>query len=240
MILNLSRILLVVIALNCFMISLFSQEKENRRTILEVVTKSDSLSGSQLPLSEEKFSPTQDSAFKQAISQRIPTNIIVQNHLGYSDRLYAIERNLRAGKGLDDAIENIKNTPREFYTPTGNEIVQRQIAIDNAFYVPFVNTLPKVGFKIPVSAIAALLGMVEDVSPEISYTLDFTAKVEVVVYSIKAVVIATIFNGVQPPGSYKLTWNGRDEKGKKMESGDYIAEVRIGNERYVRKRIVIP
>ncbi len=238
--LTIFRIIIVIFVFVCFVINLYPQNNDNRRTILELGTKSDSTGASQLPFLEEKFSPAQDSAFLQALRLRIPTNIIVQNHLGYSDRLYAMERNLRAGKGLDDAIENIKNTPREFYTPTGNEIVQRQIAIDNAFYVPFVNTLPKVGFKIPVSAIAALFGLVEDVSPEISYELDFTTKVEVVVYSIKAVVIATLFNGIQPPGSYKLTWNGRDDKGKKMESGDYIAEVRIGNEKYVRKRIIIP
>ncbi|MBR3090812.1 MAG: hypothetical protein IKH10_02320, partial [Bacteroidetes bacterium] len=84
-----------------------------------------------------------------------------------------------------------------------------------------------------------LLGIIEDTSPEIKYSLGMIADVEIVIYSVQAKVIATIFKGTQRPGSYKITWNQRDDKGKKMPYGDYIAEVRIGTDRFVRKRIVI-
>ena len=219
----------------------FSQDNDSNKSILEITnSKMDSTDNSKLHLLEE-YTPEQDSAFNQAVRMRLPASVLLQNNLNYSDRLYTFEKYIRSGKRLDEAINDIKNTPREFFTPTGNEIVQRRIALENAFHVPFVNTLPKIsGFQIPVSQIAALLGLIEDVSPDIKYSIDYTVEVEVVVYSVKAVVIATMFKGIQPPGSYKLTWNGRDENGRKAESGDYIAEVIIGKEKYIRKRIFLP
>ena len=64
--------------------------------------------------------------------------------------------------------------------------------------------------------------------------------VEVVVYSPQARVIAVLLKMHQPTGKYQITWNGRDEKGRRMPTGDYVAEVRLGDERFVRKRIQIP
>ncbi|MER3329064.1 MAG: FlgD immunoglobulin-like domain containing protein, partial [Candidatus Kapaibacterium sp.] len=64
-------------------------------------------------------------------------------------------------------------------------------------------------------------------------------EVEVVIYSIQAVVVATIFKGHLPPGSYQRTWTGRDENGRKLPPGDYIGEVRIKGENSYRKQIIL-
>ena len=135
-------------------------------------------------------------------------------------------------------MENIKNIPPEFYNPSPVEVVNRQIAIENSFYIPFVKTLPRFG-TISFEAIGKLLGLTEDLSSNITYSLDYTTEVEVVVYSISSAVVSTMFRGRQAPGSYTLRWNGRDDTGKPMLPGDYIGEVRVGREKYIRKRIVL-
>jgi flagellar basal-body rod modification protein FlgD len=99
---------------------------------------------------------------------------------------------------------------------------------------------PGSGLQIPLSAIGAFLGLTEDVSPVISYSLESSAEVEVVVYSVQALVIRTLLTAKQYPGSYSITWDGKNDKGIIMPKGDYVAEVRIGKDRIVRKRIVVP
>jgi len=136
-------------------------------------------------------------------------------------------------------MQNINNIPREFFIPTGNEVVQHEINRQMSMYIPGINNLSPYGAKISFADIGSMFGLTEDVSPVITYRLDYYVEVEVVIYSIRAVVIATLFEGKQPPGPYKITWNGRDDNGRKMPRGDYIGEVRIGKERLIRKRIVI-
>jgi len=82
--------------------------------------------------------------------------------------------------------------------------------------------------KVALGDIAQFFGLAEDVSPVIKYNLDFATEVQIVIYSVNASVVATLFDGHQPAGNYSITWNGRDDKGRKLPSGDYVAEVRIG------------
>ena len=85
--------------------------------------------------------------------------------------------------------------------------------------------------------IARVFGFGEDVSPIIRYVVDETIEVEIVVYSTQAMVIKTVFSGIQAPGTYTITWDGREQSGKTATTGEYIAEVRLGGERLMRKRI---
>jgi hypothetical protein len=129
--------------------------------------------------------------------------------------------------------------PENIFEPMPEDIVQHRIGLINSLSIPGVYThTPLVG-GINLRSIGLFLGLVDDVSPEISYTLTITADVEIVIFSVSAVAIAKIFEGTQKPGKYSFFWNGKDDSGKKASSGDYIAEVRIGQKQYVRKRIVI-
>ncbi len=193
----------------------------------------------ELPKSEFNYLPYQDSAFYQIIRLNLPVNVILQNNLIYSDEVWNFEKRIQEGTPWQIAIQNIRNIPSSFYNPSPVEIAHRQTMIQNAFEVPFVMTLQQFGLKITTEAIANFFGLSEDLSPKISYSLDYNADVEIVVYSVSSVVVATLFNGRQSPGNYSLTWNGRDSNGRLMPAGDYIAEVRIGKEKYIRKRIVI-
>ena len=185
------------------------------------------------------FTPAQDSAYNRAMRANVTTSARIWNDLHLTQ--YTWFEYLKNIKKSDVAIamESLTSLPKEYYIPDPTEVVQREINIANSFYVPYVNTYNRNGMRISFGDIGNFLGITEDVSPSISYSLDKQSSVVVVVYSLRAVVIATIFDGIQPVGSYNFNWNGRDDNGKKMPPGDYIAEIRIANEKYIRKRILI-
>jgi flagellar hook assembly protein FlgD len=82
--------------------------------------------------------------------------------------------------------------------------------------------------------------LTEDVSPVIKFSVEYADEIDITIYSIQAIAVTTIFKGNLMPGNYKYVWNGRDDKGKKMKPGDYIAEVKMGKYKFYRKRIVVP
>ncbi len=182
---------------------------------------------------------TQDSAYNEAINNSLPPLTRLYIDLNESAALWEFERQLMEGKPWQIALKNLQSLPPDIFKPTENQIVQQQINIQQAFHVPFVQTYNPYGLKVSFSDIGRLLGLAEDVSPRIRYSLEKSSNVEVVIYSVQAIVIQTLFNGTQPPGEYELLWNGKNYNGADVPPGDYIAEVRIGKERYIRKRVVI-
>ena len=208
--------------------------------IMQESSKTYSHTETELPRSEEAFLPEQDSAFYRMLKLQLPINIIVRNNLSSSDDIWSLEKQISEGTPWQIALQNVRSIPPEFYNPSPVDMVHRQVMIESAFEVPNLRTYnPYPSFQISTEAIAAFFGLSEDVSPKISYSIDYTANVEVVIYSISSIVVSTLYKGLQPPGNYTLTWNGRNQDGKIMPAGDYIAEVRIGNEKYIRKRIVV-
>ena len=141
-----------------------------------------------------------------------------------------------------ELISATMNIPTSMYTPSPVEVAQRQIMIANSQYVPGVLLRPMGtgNIQVRLNDIYRFLGLTEDVSPRIVYNVDEAMHVEIVIYSTQARVVATIFRGTQPAGRYEITWNGSDDSGNVVANGDYIAEVRLGNERLQRKRILWP
>ena len=186
-----------------------------------------------------EYLPQQDSAYFKSLKARIPVATRLMRDLRATSDLWEIQREIYQGKPWQVALQNLNSIPDEAYEPSPVEMVHQQEAIRNALYTPgALNLRPNI--QIPLGSIAQFFGFSEDVSPVIEYSLEVLQDVEIVIYSLNATVIATLFEGEQPAGNYRITWNLRDDEGRKMPSGDYIAEVRIGNSRYVRKRIVIP
>lgn len=186
-----------------------------------------------------EFSAEQDAAYNEAMKLRLPPQTRIKEALQSTETMWEIQTRLREGEPWQIALKNVQSIPPSMFMPNEMEVVHHQINILNSQYVPHLNTMPMSGAKIPLSVIGALLGLTEDVSPTIKYKLEYISNVEIVVYSLQAVVVATVFRGTQPGGSYSVTWSGRDDNGKKMPPGDYIGEVRIGKDRYIRKRIVV-
>ena len=185
----------------------------------------------------QKTLPIQDSNYYRDLKLHIPYSARLAFDLrrfsplipGKSDKTFQSD-------GANDAL----NLPPEYYLPLDVDVANYQynylMSQNNATGIRTINPF---GLKISLNSIGQFLGFVKDVSPVIIYELDYRTEVQVLIYSVGAKVVATIFEGTQPPGQYKYTWNGRDDNGKKMPPGDYIAEVRIGKNRYLRKHIII-
>ena len=65
----------------------------------------------------------------------------------------------------------------------------------------------------------------------IEFTLPQKANTVVAVYSTTGQRIRTLAEGMMLPGAHTLRWDGRDEYGRSVSSGAYIAEVRAGQMR---------
>lgn len=188
----------------------------------------------------EIFSPEQDSAYFNDLRLNIPVSSRIELSLDLHSRKIMERILAEQSKGFFAAQSNLASIPRELFIPSSREKFLYDYNLKMAQTVPFVSNPSDLGLKVPLSDIGAILGITEDVSPVINYKLDYAVEVEIVVYSLNAAVIATLFEGVQPAGNYTITWNGRDDKGRKVPSGDYVAEVRIGKQKFIRKRILIP
>lgn len=189
--------------------------------------------------SNSYFNPEQDTAFYRLKSLGIPPATLAQLHA----RMFAaqwramIERRL---KPTWEIVTDNLNVPSEYYLPSAREQVQRDFAIMQSQSRPqALPQTPNTGLQIPFAVIGDFFGLTEDVTPVLKYSLDYTAPVEIVIFSSNAKQVAVVFKGVQNPGTYKFTWNARDERGRRMTAGDYVAEVRIGQEKIIRKRIVL-
>lgn len=233
----------------------FSQENTKQETIIKkkpVLTPYQIISGDTLRLpdslktpavlpgaSREEYLEMQDSNYIRAMR----LNIIGEVRFRSDYIAFSKEREVMQGMIEGSPMEIIKKNmdiPREFYAPSGEELVHRQLVYENAFYVPYLNTYNPNSGLVSFGQIAQFLGLSEDVSPVLTYTLDHPAEVEIVIYSIQAKVAAVLYRGIQSEGTHSITWNFRNDSGKRMPKGDYIGEIRIGKDRFIRKRIVIP
>ncbi len=131
------------------------------------------------------------------------------------------------------------------WQPTEAEIAERREMIERAqdfeyIYPQDITRIPVA--SIPLSAIGQALGLVEDTSPLITYRLEQTRKVTVIVYTvIGALELVRLVDGTQRPGEYRFKWDFKDANGRRALSGSYIVEVIAdGTEKLLRKRIVVP
>jgi len=230
---------LTVLILILIQLNVVSQEREAntilknevRRSSFDVFTKDST--DTKIPGFEDRTTEQQDSAYFRAMRMKLPVGLRLRYDLmnvGYTLI------------NLDPAVEKtgMDYIPNEAFNPDPNMIVQRQENLMRAFEVPYARTYdPFNGMRVSFSDIGRFFGLSEDYSGKIQFRVDDYTEVEIVVYSIQAVVVATIFKGYLPAGSYQRTWTGRDENGRKLAPGDYIGEVRIMGDRSIRKRIIL-
>jgi hypothetical protein len=72
----------------------------------------------------------------------------------------------------------------------------------------------------------------------INYQLHKEVKVNINVYDINGRKVCVLFNGIQSPGYYNITWNGIDNNGKKLKSGVYFYNINAG-EYYSIKKVIL-
>jgi hypothetical protein len=136
---------------------------------------------------------------------------------------------------------NLTLTMRD-WMPTARDRQRRADDIARAQDRGFLyRDIPRVQlFSIPMSSIGVALGIDEDVTPKINYTLMATEPVTVKVYGLDATLVTTLVEGVQSPGVYKLVWDFKDAYGIRVPFGNYVAEVMAGGRLLLRKRIEVP
>ncbi len=227
--------------------TLLLQKNNNKLAPLDYFTKDTLINNNQLILDNEKpgepsryiYSPFQDTVYNRAIRLTIPISVRLDNDYQLFEKKRQLERELENNLPWQIALENLNFDP-DILKPSPQELVQREVMIRRSLYVPFVPILMNKGLSINLQDIGRFFGLTEDVSPVLNFKTERTEEVEIVIYSIQAVAIARIYKGILFPGAHTITWNGRDDKGRPMPSGDYIGEIRIGTVRYYRKRITLP
>ena len=181
--------------------------------------------------------PYQDTNYIRALRLHIPNSVRLDIDLRRFSALIPGKSDFTV---KEDMANNALNLPAEYYMPRSVDIANYQYnLLMSQNNVTGIKPIQPFGFKMSFGQIGRLLGLVEDVSPVITYEIDYRTQVQVVIYSINAIVVATLFDGIQSPGKYTYTWNGRNDAGMRLPPGDYIGEVRIGKQRYIRKHILI-
>jgi hypothetical protein len=53
-----------------------------------------------------------------------------------------------------------------------------------------------------------------------------TGKIELAIYNIKGQKVKTLLDCTTAPGTYECNWNGKDEMGKPVSSGQYVVKLK--------------
>lgn len=209
------------------------------REALQHSERSDTVLRVPLPTAElERFTPEQDSAYVWALQQQLPPLARFQAALRTSAEIWLSLQEQRLPTPWQSALRNLR-LEVNVLMPRGEELVQHWYNLQQAQALPspLLPRTPGSTFAIPLAYLMRFLGLIEDVSPTVRYELSEVEQVQVLVYSAQAVLVATLFDGVQRPGRYSIAWNGRDEHGRSLPPGDYVIEVRMGNGHRFYKRV---
>ena len=63
----------------------------------------------------------------------------------------------------------------------------------------------------------------------LSYDMPELSTISLTVYDVKDQEVATLQNGVKPPGNYEVHWNGLDQSGNPVSTGVYFARLQAGD-----------
>jgi len=76
-------------------------------------------------------------------------------------------------------------------------------------------------------------------STTIKLELAEAGKIELAVYNTKGQKVKTLLNCITAPGIYECNWNGRDESGKSVSSGQYVVKLQQNSEETVKKIMLL-
>ncbi|MBN2416786.1 hypothetical protein JXO52_13140 [bacterium] len=73
----------------------------------------------------------------------------------------------------------------------------------------------------------------------IGYTLDRAGNTRMDIYTITGSKVKTLVDRHQGPGSYRIVWDGTDDRGLKAASGSYLLMLRSGGRSEMRKMLLM-
>lgn len=203
--------LLQTVSLSSNVLLASQQNAEKSPVGLHFIIKEDSAdaAGKALPTSSDdivgpQYTPQQDSNFFRDSRLSFGFMYWLRKGLDASQSQWAdiLQRNENLpGNALKTSFSLM---PANIFEPTTGAVVQHMIDRHNALSVPTVRSYWDGGMQFNMRDIGVWLGAIEDVSPKITYTLTLVSDVEIVIYSVSAVQVATIFAGTQKAGKYVI------------------------------------
>ncbi|AFH50099.1 Hypothetical protein IALB_2396 [Ignavibacterium album JCM 16511] len=76
-------------------------------------------------------------------------------------------------------------------------------------------------------------------STKFRYALPEGRNVKIIVYDIQGRQVAELVNNYQAPGTYEVTWNGKNDNGEIVSSGVYFYKIEAGNYSVSKKMIML-
>ena len=76
-------------------------------------------------------------------------------------------------------------------------------------------------------------------STRIKYNLSGAVDAEITIYNLSGQIIRKFHRPHTQPGIYHIFWNGRDEKGQKIESGIYFCQMKAGRQFSEIKKMIL-
>jgi hypothetical protein len=161
----------------------------------------------------------------------------------------------------DEPIANItlyrrttESTPEAIATVDAHARWYRDEAVDAGktyHYELVVQTLDEEVYRSPIATVTTLaraLALLQNhpnpFNPQttISYDLplaDASQPVRLSILDVGGRVVRTLVNEEQRGGSYRVVWEGRDDRGDAVSSGVYIALLDVSGERRTRKMVLL-
>jgi hypothetical protein len=76
-------------------------------------------------------------------------------------------------------------------------------------------------------------------STKFRYALPEGRNVKIIIYDIQGKQVAELVNNYQAPGTYEVTWNGKNDDGQFVSSGVYFYKIDAGSYSVSRKMIML-
>lgn len=74
---------------------------------------------------------------------------------------------------------------------------------------------------------------------KICFALPEASQVNISLYNIKGQLVKSIFNERLPKGDYEISWDGKDNRGRRVAKGNYLYRLDTGNHSVVRKMLIM-
>ncbi len=74
---------------------------------------------------------------------------------------------------------------------------------------------------------------------DLPWSANITNHVSLTVYNIRGRRVRALINSDLEPGKHKVHWDGRNDRGESVSSGNYLYTLKVGSERFTRKMTVL-
>lgn len=77
------------------------------------------------------------------------------------------------------------------------------------------------------------------VTTTLAFDIPFQTQVDIVIYDLLGKRVATLFSGTKNPGFHEISWDGRDEFGKRVASGIYFYQLKAAKTNFSKKMLIL-